>query len=345
MSVSAQKTHFALKKALEEYIETQYFGKNMLLKDGLKGKLNQEGNLFHEPYIEVSAAYQVVKDGIAKAGLPDYLQNFLQKLAQAKLGVYDTPFQHQVEALRAYQKGKDIFVSTGTGSGNTECFMWPLLLKLVTEAKASPDSWRQRGVRAILMYPMNALVSDQLSRLRRMVGDPNGEFMSIFRETVGTSARRPQFGMYTGRTPYPDEFPNEKKDHQLANMLSRYLQSSGSKDSSYYQSLLKEGKIPAKKDFASFIARLRQSVHIPDPDDAELITRFEMQEYTPDILITNYSMMEYMMIRPREKKIWENTVDWLEADPSNKLLFIMDEAHMYRGSTGGEVALLLRRLF
>ena len=56
-------------------------------------------------------------------------------------------------------------------------------------------------------------------------------------------------------------------------------------------------------------------------------------------------MLEYMLFRPREEKIWESTKAWLDSDPSHKLLFIIDEAHMYKGSAGGEVALLIRRLF
>lgn len=48
---------------------------------------------------------------------------------------------------------------------------------------------------------MNALVSDQVSRLRRMIGDPDERFIKIFRKTCGDEVRRPQFGMYTGRTP------------------------------------------------------------------------------------------------------------------------------------------------
>lgn len=94
-----------------------------------------------------------------------------------------------------------------------------------------------------------------------------------------------------------------------------------------------------------FLAELHAGRHTTDPEDAELITRFEMQKSCPDILITNYSMLEYMMIRPREKKIWDDTRQWLHADKRNKLLFVIDEAHMYRGSSGGEVSLMIRRLF
>ena len=56
-----------------------------------------------------------------------------------------------------------------------------------------------------------------------------------------------------------------------------------------------------------FIENLKVNKHITHVDDAELITRFEMQACTPDILITNYSMLEYMLIRPIEAKIWDDT--------------------------------------
>ncbi len=81
-----------------------------------------------------------------------------------------------------------------------------------------------------------------------------------------------------------------------------------------------------------------------DPEDAELITRHEMHQYCPDILITNYSMLEYMLMRPIEQGIWSRTRQWIESNPDNKILFIIDEAHMYRGSAGGEVSLLVRRV-
>lgn len=87
------------------------------------------------------------------------------------MGVYPSPFVHQINALEAASAGKDLFVATGTGSGKTECFMWPLLAKLADEARNSKETWQMRGIRTIIMYPMNALVSDQVSRLRRLIGD------------------------------------------------------------------------------------------------------------------------------------------------------------------------------
>ena len=93
--------------------------------------------------------------------------------------------------------------------------MWPLMAKLATEAKDNPDTWKTRGVRTIIMYhPMNALVSDQVSRLRRLIGDPEGKFLNVFRSTCGETVRRPQFGMYTGRTPYPGNEPVTSEDRK-----------------------------------------------------------------------------------------------------------------------------------
>ena len=79
-------------------------------------------------------------------------------------------------------------------------------------------------------------------------------------------------------------------------------------------------------------------------DDAELITRHEVQRRRPDLLVTNYSMLEYMMLRPIERSIFEATANWLAAYPDETFLLVLDEAHLYRGAQGAEVGLLLRRL-
>lgn len=342
MNKGAHYLHEALRGELINYLRSQYFGKSEVLLDACERILKKPGTLFVEPYIESSPAYETIEHGIENSRLPAEIKRFFERLMEAGLGVYRAPFRHQLEALEYAWQGMDLFVSTGTGSGKTECFMWPLAAKLVSEASACASSWEKRGIRAIVMYPMNALVSDQVGRLRRLIGDPSGEFIHIFRESAGRHARRPQFGMYTGRTPYPGKDPNPQQDRQLAKSLHRIL--AQGTDTPYYQQLLKNGKVPAKQDFPAFIKKISLSDHSPGTEDAELVTRFEMQEMCPDILITNYSMLEYILLRPIEKRIWEDTKKWLDENPDEKLLFIIDEAHMYRGSAGGEVALLLRRL-
>ena len=345
MAKGANEVHKYLKSELENYIKSQYFGKTPLLLSTVAAKLDAEGELYQQPYIESSPAYVSVQNGIDKADIPEWMRTYFKRLADANLGVYSAPFKHQINALETAVKGTDLFVATGTGSGKTECFMWPMMAKLTSEARNSPKTWEQRGVRVVVMYPMNALVSDQISRLRRLMGDEQHQFVNIFRETAGGNARRPQFGMYTGRTPYPGSTPDKRKDRELASTLERMTQPDSDEAKAYYATLVKEGKIPAKNDIAGFIEDLREGRHIPDSEDAELITRFEMQNCCPDILITNYSMLEYMLFRPRESNIWDSTKKWLTEDVDNKLLFIIDEAHMYRGSSGGEVSLLIRRLF
>ncbi len=341
----ANSVHNELKKELEKYIKSQYLGKSELLLNVIGERLDEEGVLYQKPYIESSPTYVSVPDGIRIANIEDWKKDFLCKLSESNLGVFTSPFKHQIQALEAINQGKDLFISTGTGSGKTECFMWPLMVKLANEAREHGDSWAQRGVRTVIMYPMNALVSDQVARLRRLIGDKEEKFLNIFTDTCG-NVRRPQFGMYTGRTPYPGIEPNKTQDRKLESTLSRMTKEGlGTSEQKFFEELEKNGKIPAKKDMTAFLQKLHNSQHFPDDDDAELITRFEMQRVTPDILITNYSMLEYMLLRPIEENIWADTKKWLKVDPNNKLLFIIDEAHMYRGSSGGEVALLIRRLF
>ena len=219
MENSANSIHLRLRTELEDYIKAQYFGKSPLLLSAVTKQLDKEGILYQKPYIESSPAYKSIPYGFSGAALPEWQKEFFQELSDAGLGVYPTPFAHQIKALEAASAGRDIFVSTGTGSGKTECFMWPLLAKLTNEARNTPDSWSQRGIRTIVLYPMNALVSDQVSRLRRLIGGP--EFLRIFRSICGKVSRRPQFGMYTGRTPYPGTEPDLKQDRQLEKTLTR----------------------------------------------------------------------------------------------------------------------------
>ena len=94
-----------------------------------------------------------------------------------------------------------------------------------------------------------------------------------------------------------------------------------------------------------FVEKLKHGEHYTSKDDAELLTRQEMQACCPDILITNYSMLEYMLMRQKEAGVWDDTKEWLEKSEENRILIVLDEAHMYRGSSGGEIALLLDRLF
>lgn len=314
---------------------------NQLLIEACENSIEAQGILFQEPYIEANPAYEVVEDGIMNSNISKDAKNILSQMSNNKLGVFKSPFKHQVNALEGFYEGKDLFIGTGTGSGKTECFMWPMIGSIVSEAVSSPRTWEQKGVRALMLYPMNALVSDQLGRLRRMIGDTEGKFRDMFYANVESrNTRIPKFGMYTGRTPYPGEGDTDK-DKELAKTLSEGLLN---KDGIIKSKLIEIGKYPSKYNLEEYVNNLKQGRHITHDYDAELITRQEMQQMCPDILITNYSMLEYMLIRPMEQSIWQETKKWLDKSEDNKLLIIIDEAHMYRGASGGEVSLLIRRL-
>jgi ATP-dependent helicase YprA (DUF1998 family) len=198
---------------------------------------------------------------------------------------------------------------------------------------------------------MNALVSDQLGRFRRIIGSE--EFRDTFvRDTH--AARIPHFGMYTGRTPYAgDAKPSSNRELAATYRRNYLVDENADADTQRRQAdnisgLKRINKYPARYGdggIRTFVGNLENNIHRPSPYDAEFITRFEMQACPPDILVTNYSMLEHMLMRRREDRIWDETRKWLGSSAQNRLLVVLDEAHMYRGSTGGEIALLLERLF
>ena len=351
-----QQYYQSIRDRLSNYIKSDYLANSetlLLYAEDVLGEMCPEDiNIAKEPYIETSSSYKKEIDGIKKADIADNVKEVLLKLVDAKLGIYSTPFTHQVKALTSALDGKDLFVSTGTGSGKTECFLWPIIARAIEESLDRPDDFKMEAVRTLIIYPMNALVSDQLARFRKIMGSE--DFLNIFTE-ASKAERIPHFGMYTGRSSYSGE-SNKQKNIQLAETYyNRYvIDDNMTEEEKKTQARTIEGlksinKYPARQGgdegLKMFIQNLENSVHQPGQYDAEYITRFEIQNNTPDILVTNYSMLEYMLMRQMESNIWDNTKEWLNHSEENRLMIVLDEAHMYRGSSGGEIALLLDRLF
>lgn len=351
---------------LQRYLEAQYHIKDSALIEERRRLLLEPGAISQRPFVEVTPSYAVL-DGFGSLNLPEVVKALLVELSGWKpgIGVYP-PYKHQADALEAYfsdgEDGSDLIVATGTGSGKTETFLYSVLGALALEGKHRPESFMANGVRALLLYPMNALVSDQTSRLRRMFGDER--LSGLFAKRFG---RHPRFGMYTSRTPYPGVRNNSKDERHIATLLEYFVgleESSKEEDRNLVEELKSRGRWPSK-DVVRFFAKDQQELRsyqsgaksgkqyvkrnwdkrlFTQKGDRELLTRHEMQTAPPDLLVTNYSMLEYMLLRPIERSIFRETKAWLEKSPKNQLLLILDEAHMYRGVAGAEVGLLIRRL-
>ncbi len=330
---SVEQVSKGLTQALNQYLEAQYhIWDDHLLRERQR-LLNQVGVTHQTPYLEATPSYVLGKP-YSELPIPQFARDILTFASTVdSSGVFAAPYLHQEQALVAFLRDeKDLIVATGTGSGKTEAFLMPILGQLAIEANSTgrASSKKLTGMRALLLYPMNALVSDQVSRLRRLVGNPT--IAAEMRKQFGRTVR---FGMYTGRTPYPGrqtDSKNESRLRKLVDALFRNLTPATRK------LLEKEGKWPAK-DMEAFVANDFKT----SGNDTELYSRQEIQAGCPDILVTNYSMLEYMLLRPIERSIFDQTSAWLNENDDNQFTVVIDEAHMYRGAVGAEVAMLLRR--
>ncbi|PRY04686.1 DEAD/DEAH box helicase [Paraburkholderia sp. BL25I1N1] len=360
ISEGVHQTVSGLHSELKRYIEAQYHIKDSALVAERSMLLDQASVIAQKAYVESTAVY-AQGPAYEQLGIPPVAKNALTKISSLKgVGLYPRPYVHQCEALTAFlgDRQADLVVATGTGSGKTESFLMPILGTLAIENQDRPNSSAMPGFRALLLYPMNALVNDQVARIRRLVGNEEAN------KTIRGSRERPvRFGSYTGRTPYPGVRSPKKDATHIAPLFDEFFNKleASPEDKAKLESI---GRWPSK-DMIGFygesaigqrtVVRGKSKGQLaPEPNwskrlktqlgDRELMTRDEMQRECPDILVTNYSMLEYMLMRPIERGIFEQTSDWLKADDRNELIVVLDEAHMYRGAGGAEVALLLRRL-
>ena len=269
-----------IKSSYIDYITTSFDMADADYAAGLKRALKQEGMVAKGPYLDIGGSFEtghtlreLMESGDA-CRLFSELEPVPEKERELKL---DRPlYLHQEKALKKASKGQSLVVTTGTGSGKTESFLIPVLQHVLTEKQRGE---LDAGVRAIIIYPMNALANDQIKRMRALLKN----YPSI------------RFGIYNGNTPH-------KKSEALSEYHKTHKDANG---------------VPA------------------EPLPNELISREEMQSDPPHILITNYSMLEYMMLRPKDDRVFSGA----------KLKFIvLDEAHIYKGATGMETSLLMRRL-
>ena len=218
------------------------------------------------PYRSGATLRELIADGV--------LHPAFARLGGPALPLDRPLYLHQEQAIRKAAAGRNVVVASGTGSGKTECFLLPVLSALTAEHAAGTLG---PGVRALLLYPMNALANDQVRRLRQLL------------------AGSPQitFGRYTGDTP------------------------------------------ERAREGASLFEELNPGQpRLP----GELLSREEMRENPPHLLLTNYAMLEYLLLRPADLDLFEGK------HGGHWRFVILDEAHVYDGAKAEEVGMLLRRL-
>lgn len=106
MPNGATSVHKQLRTELEDYIKSQYFGKSPLLLSALSDHIDDEGLLYQKPFIESSPAYVTVQNGIETASIEPWLKDYFLQLAEAGIGVFPSPFAHQISALEAATRGE-----------------------------------------------------------------------------------------------------------------------------------------------------------------------------------------------------------------------------------------------
>ena len=209
----------------------------------------------------------LAKSGLLRKDLISAMDRPPREFREYAFPRHRKPFQHQLDCWRLLLDDvpRSVLVTSGTGSGKTECFLVPILEAL---ARERAESGGLSGVRALFLYPLNALINSQRGRLRAWC------------EGFGQDIR---FCLYNGET--PETVPAHEQRRAGPEQISRKL--------------LREDPAP--------------------------------------VLVTNSTMLEYMLVRTEDRAI-------LERSHGKLRWIVLDEAHTYIGSQAAEMALLLRRV-
>ena len=252
-----------VKENILGYLKTTYNINNQNFSTALETFLQK--NLCHPPYIDIKLPFKIAQTNTLDIDL--------------KLPF--TPYEHQIQAMqRLSSKNKpphNTIITTGTGSGKSECFFIPIIDHCLRQHNI-------RGIKAILIYPMNALANDQASRIT--------EFLFNNPQVTPDPTKLPlvSAGMLIG----------EARDQRKGNKIMH---------KTYQDS--------------------KETYHIID-DRNTMITN------PPDILLTNYKMLDYLLMKPEFANLWQQ--------PATPQYLVLDEMHTYDGAQGADVAFLIRRL-
>lgn len=239
-----------LQKGIGDYIETTFPMANEPFRGSMQNMLKVKGSVYHEPYIAVRLPFHVAEEmpTCFEAVHPEYL-----------------PYVHQQRAFERLtgNDGRSTIIATGTGSGKTECFLYPIL-------EYCYQHRGEKGIKALIIYPMNALATDQAKRIAELIYNSP--------ELRGNVTA----GMYVGgheQTP----------------------------------------------------SRMMSETNVITDHDT-------MLNGAPDILMTNYKMLDYLLVRPKDAALWKDNT------PETLKYIAVDELHTFDGAQGTDLACLLRRL-
>ena len=243
-------------------------GLNAALLRRLSGEPGEKDSFLADPVFEAALTWKSADctlNDLSGGLLHPELVDALDGAEQERMPRDRRPWIHQLSAWQASAEGRSTLVSSGTGSGKTECFMLPILDDLLR----SEEKGKLAGIRAILLYPLNALIESQRERLAAWTMPLKG---------------RISFALYNGFTP---ETPKGEDRARIA--------------------------------------------------PSEIGNRRDIREAPPSILVTNVTMLEYMLLRTNDRTILERSQGLLR-------WIVLDEAHTYIGAQAAEMALLLRRV-
>jgi len=244
-----------ISKGLKSFITTGFETTTPFFAGMFHRFVEQPGNLMKGPYLSVALPFQ---QGTTRH--QDFFSGFKTEFP---------PYKHQEAAwqrLRSSGVGKSTLIATGTGSGKTECFLYPLLDHCLQQHATG----QIRGIKAIVIYPMNALATDQAKRFARDI-------------------------------------------HQATSMRGK----------------LKVGLFIGEGE--------KNPVRLMGPDRV-ITDKNTLRNNPPDILLTNYKMLDFLLLRPGDQKLWRNNL------ASTLRYLVVDELHTFDGAQGTDLACLIRRL-
>ena len=250
-----------VRRGVAETLRTQFEPSTELFRDGVR-RLIEDPSWIKGPYVQLGMPF--VSGSQGKGFFPDFKTEH-------------PAFLHQEQAWRRCGvRHASTLVATGTGSGKTECFLYPIL-----EHAARERHQKRPGIKAIIIYPMNALADDQAKRIAELV-----------HTTPAFAGLRAGLFVGSGKTKYQPG---------------------------------KAGKSPEQDSVAMGPGHV-----ITDKD--------VLRDNPPDILLTNYKMLDFLLIRPKDQPLWRRN------GPDTLRYLVVDELHTFDGAQGTDLAMLIRRL-